>query len=203
MNETPNPLKNIIFSGFFTIDVRAKNINSITSIKQHFASLIKNANNNISILTNIYLNNINIENNQIKTSLQKVKDNSNNPITLNFYNNNSNISLIFNEIDCFIDGKYTKYPSTTFLLDINTIKQDKILTFDIDPNNIYSGISVQSHIGKIPDKIQIEIGSGNIKEGWINNKYTIYNPFSANIYNNHNAMGNEKSSCWIIFSSDT
>jgi hypothetical protein len=220
----PTPLSNILFYGFFTSDLTVSNSSSITTIPQHFVSLTKNLNNNLGIITNPYIQNVSYNNNVIESTFNQVNDSANFPINLSLTYNLSNVqnnngiknyanSVLMN-ISKFIylnsSGEYVEYPETSFLVNIKTpyynfedyILNFRNINFQYPTPNFYSSLSLNTQFEDTVGNIQIDFGYGNILPNWVNNDYIIYNPFLANIYNNSTFTGDQKSNCWIIYSSD-
>jgi hypothetical protein len=220
----PVTLSNIIWYGFFTTDLKVVNDTSITSIPSNFAYEINNFSGNLGIATNAYLQNTFVYNNNITTEFLQLKDgvvpngipklitftatssftsNDNNSVV---YNNN--VIVTTNEFKYLIssDNSIT-YPESSFYINIDTsdinlteyIEKYKRIEF---PDTQFAVESIQNYIGFSTDRIQINIGLGNIDKDWVGNTNVIYNPYLPNIYNNYKSYGNANSNGWIIFSTN-
>jgi len=222
MSTGPSPLSNILFYGFFTTDLTATNPQSITTIPQHFASLYKNSNNNLGVITNPYLQGVYVNNSVIESSFNQVTDSANFPINISFtYNlstsqNNNGIKSYQNSVIVNMSkyvylnssGSYIEYPSTSFLINIKTpnynfedyLINNKSINFQYPQPTMYSSVSLDSQFENVPGNLQIDIGDGNILPNWVGNDFTIYSPFLANSYNNGTFTGEQNSTCWIIYS---
>lgn len=217
---TPTPLSNIIWYGFFTTDLTSILPTSIMSIPANIAYELNNNNKDLGINTNIYFQTISLNSDNVDTSLTINIDIAERPnvITLtnlsslpynnndgtNEYRNNVLINLTKYQYLNPTTGEAITFPPTSFYITIPTdnidltqfIKENKYIPI----TNYYNSTSIETTLGTVPGIIQIEIGTGNLEPTWVNNTYTIYNPFLPNKYNNYQSIGNNKACGWIIFS---
>jgi hypothetical protein len=217
---TLSPLTNIIWYGFFTTDLTATLPTSIMSTPANIAYEVNNSSNNLGINTNIYFQSINVNSDNVDTNLTINIDIADRPnvITLtnlsslpfnnndgsNVYRNNVLINLTKYQYLNSTSGEAVTFPPTSFYITLSTENID--LTEFIKTNKYipittyYASIALETTLGTVPGSIQIDMGPGNIEPTWVNNTYTIYNPFLPNIYNNYQSIGNNKACGWIIFS---
>jgi len=218
---TPVTLENIIWYGFFTTDLTVTVPGSITTIPANFAYESTNSSGNLGITTNIYLQETTVNGSNINTSINEITDAVNTPYVTSFtvsssFPSNNNEYIIYNNnvivniptFDYYTSsGSISTYPESAFYININTdnidltqyINKYKNIEF---PDTIFTVGAIQNYVGFSTDKIQINIGLGNIEVGYVNNTNILYNPYLPNLYNNYKSYGNNNSCGWIIFSTN-
>jgi hypothetical protein len=217
---TPTPLTNTIWYGFFTTDLTATLPSSILSTPANLAYEVNNSSKDLGVNTNIYFQTVSVNSDNVDTNLTINIDIASRPnvMTLtnlsslpfnntdgtNVYRNNVLINLTKYQYLNSTTGDAITFPPTSFYI---TLETDNInLTQFIEENkyvpitSYYKSTAIETTLGTVPGSIQIEIGTGNIEPTWVNNTYTIYNPFLPNIYNNYKSLGNNNACGWIIFS---
>jgi hypothetical protein len=217
----PVTLENILWYGFFTTDLTVTQPKSITTTPSNFAYEVTNASGNLGITTNIYLQDTSVSGSNISSSFLINTDYSNKPILPTFttsttipsnngnyitYNNNVILNTLQYQ-DINSSGILVTYPASSFYFNISTndinlsdfIKKYKYIEF---PDTNFTIEPVQYYIGTSTNKVQINMGLGNIDAGWVNNTNIIYNPYLSNLYNNYTSYGNSSACGWIIFSSN-
>lgn len=217
----PVPLENILWYGFFTTDLTVTQPGSITTTPANFAYEVTNANDNLGITTNIYTQETNVNGSNISSNFFIINDTLSTPIIPTFttststssnngnyitYNNN----VILNTLKFYYtnsSGSTITYPASSFYFNINTndinltdfIKKNKYIEF---PSTNFTIVDIEYYIGNTTNKIQVNMGLGNIEKGWVDNTNILYNPFLSNLYNNYTSYGNSSACGWIIFSAN-
>jgi len=215
----PTPLTNTIWYGFFTTDLTATLPNSILSTPANLAYEVNNSNKDLGVTTNIYFQTVSLNSDNVDTGLTINIDISSRPNVMTFtnlsslsynndgtntYRNNVLINLTKYQYLNSTTGEAITFPPTSFYITLQT--ENINLTDFIQENKYipittyYKSTAIETTLGTVPGSIQIEIGTGNIEPTWVNNTYTIYNPYLPNIYNNYQSIGNNNACGWIIFS---
>jgi hypothetical protein len=217
---TPTPLTNIIWYGFFTTDLTATLPNSILSTPANLAYEVNNSSQDLGVITNIYFQTVNLNSDNVNTGLAINIDIASRPNVMSLtnlsslpYNNNDGSNVYRNNVLINLSkyqylnsttGDAVTFPPTSYYITLETdnidltkfIQENKYIPI----NTYYNSTSIETTLGTVPGNIQIEIGTGNIEPTWVNNTYTIFNPFLPNIYNNYQSIGNNHACGWIIFS---
>jgi len=214
------PLTNIIYYGFFTTDLKVTVPSSTFTQPTNFSVQTVNEKGDSGVLTNVYLQKIILENNNLNSVFQRIDDSDTLPATINFnaikaspYNTNDTVNydnlILLNTSNFYYinDTKNYKYPETGFLYNFNTSEysvSEYINKFNYIPtpsNAVYS-TSIDDYLGVISGTIQINMGKGNISANYLGNNEIIYNPFLANKYNNFTYTGNQDANGWFVYSTN-